>query len=206
MRVALFEILHREDIPVAVAIDEAVSIAGTLLRRRGARLRQRRPLRRSPASHARSGGLRRGRRRPASSRLPTPRPTGSTRSPTELTEPRRPTTRQPSSSPGGGPDRGRRRRRPPPRRPRRRRARRRGPPEPDVGRTTPRTCGELVDAYLGRAFSFSPRAQTAGLDEAMRYSLLAGGKRIRPGPLPRDRPRARARPRERCCRPPPRSS
>ena len=37
----------------------------------------------------------------------------------------------------------------------------------------------LVDDYLG-SVGFSDRATTAGLDEAMRYSLLAGGKRIRP--------------------------
>jgi geranylgeranyl diphosphate synthase type II len=38
---------------------------------------------------------------------------------------------------------------------------------------------ELVEDYL-RDLRFSDRAATAGLDEAMRYSLLAGGKRIRP--------------------------
>jgi len=38
---------------------------------------------------------------------------------------------------------------------------------------------ELVEDYLGR-ISFSERPATAGLDDAMRYSLLAGGKRIRP--------------------------
>jgi geranylgeranyl diphosphate synthase type II len=38
---------------------------------------------------------------------------------------------------------------------------------------------ELVEDYL-RELRFSDRAATAGLDEAMRYSLLAGGKRIRP--------------------------
>ena len=38
---------------------------------------------------------------------------------------------------------------------------------------------ELVEDYLGE-LRFSDRAATAGLDEAMRYSLLAGGKRIRP--------------------------
>jgi geranylgeranyl diphosphate synthase type II len=36
-----------------------------------------------------------------------------------------------------------------------------------------------VDAYLD-TLHFSTEAATAGLDEAMRYSLLAGGKRIRP--------------------------
>ncbi len=38
---------------------------------------------------------------------------------------------------------------------------------------------ELVDRYLTR-LSFSETPATAGLAEAMRYSLLAGGKRIRP--------------------------
>jgi geranylgeranyl diphosphate synthase type II len=38
---------------------------------------------------------------------------------------------------------------------------------------------ELVERYL-EGLTFSARAATAGLDEAMRYSLLAGGKRIRP--------------------------
>ncbi len=36
-----------------------------------------------------------------------------------------------------------------------------------------------VEAYL-EGLRFSTEAPTAGLDEAMRYSLLAGGKRIRP--------------------------
>jgi geranylgeranyl diphosphate synthase type II len=38
---------------------------------------------------------------------------------------------------------------------------------------------EMVDRYLTR-LSFSETPATAGLAEAMRYSLLAGGKRIRP--------------------------
>jgi geranylgeranyl diphosphate synthase type II len=38
---------------------------------------------------------------------------------------------------------------------------------------------ERVEAYL-EALRFSGEAATAGLEEAMRYSLLAGGKRIRP--------------------------
>jgi geranylgeranyl diphosphate synthase, type II len=38
---------------------------------------------------------------------------------------------------------------------------------------------EQVERYL-ESLHFSPEAGTAGLDEAMRYSLLAGGKRIRP--------------------------
>jgi geranylgeranyl diphosphate synthase type II len=36
-----------------------------------------------------------------------------------------------------------------------------------------------VEAYL-EGLTFSEGPVTAGLDEAMRYSLLAGGKRIRP--------------------------
>ena len=38
---------------------------------------------------------------------------------------------------------------------------------------------EQVERYL-EGLTFSARESTAGLDEAMRYSLLAGGKRIRP--------------------------
>ncbi len=38
---------------------------------------------------------------------------------------------------------------------------------------------EQVDRYIERV-RFSDEALTAGLEEAMRYSLLAGGKRIRP--------------------------
>ncbi len=38
---------------------------------------------------------------------------------------------------------------------------------------------ELIERYLG-GLRFASAAETEGLDEAMRYSLLAGGKRIRP--------------------------
>jgi geranylgeranyl diphosphate synthase type II len=38
---------------------------------------------------------------------------------------------------------------------------------------------ELVDEYLA-GLRFSDAAETVALDEAMRYSLLAGGKRVRP--------------------------
>ena len=43
----------------------------------------------------------------------------------------------------------------------------------------PEDLRELVDDYLA-GLRFSPSAATSGLEEAMRYSLLAGGKRIRP--------------------------
>jgi geranylgeranyl diphosphate synthase type II len=43
----------------------------------------------------------------------------------------------------------------------------------------PEDLREEVEAYL-TALHFSSEPATAGLDEAMRYSLLAGGKRIRP--------------------------
>jgi geranylgeranyl diphosphate synthase type II len=43
----------------------------------------------------------------------------------------------------------------------------------------PEDLREMVDRYLLR-LSFSETPATAGLAEAMRYSLLAGGKRIRP--------------------------
>ena len=36
-----------------------------------------------------------------------------------------------------------------------------------------------VEGYL-ESLRFSDEAGTAGLEEAMRYSLLAGGKRVRP--------------------------
>ena len=48
-----------------------------------------------------------------------------------------------------------------------------------VSATYPEHLREEVEAYL-RELRFSQEALTAGLDEAMRYSLLAGGKRIRP--------------------------
>jgi geranylgeranyl diphosphate synthase type II len=43
----------------------------------------------------------------------------------------------------------------------------------------PEDLRELVDAHLD-GLRFSSAAATTGLEEAMRYSLLAGGKRIRP--------------------------
>ena len=43
----------------------------------------------------------------------------------------------------------------------------------------PEDLREMVEAFL-RELRFSPGPATKGLDEAMRYSLLAGGKRIRP--------------------------
>jgi geranylgeranyl diphosphate synthase, type II len=43
----------------------------------------------------------------------------------------------------------------------------------------PEDLREMVDRYL-KEIRFSSVPATAGLDEAMRYSLLAGGKRIRP--------------------------
>jgi geranylgeranyl diphosphate synthase type II len=46
-------------------------------------------------------------------------------------------------------------------------------------RSYPEHLRELVERYL-EAMRFSDEALTAGLEEAMRYSLLAGGKRIRP--------------------------
>ena len=77
--------------------------------------------------------------------------------------------------------------------PRGRRALRRGgrggqPPHPRGGErrvsaarrvSYPEDLRALVDAALER-LRFSARRPTAGLEEAMRYSLLAGGKRVRP--------------------------
>ena len=43
----------------------------------------------------------------------------------------------------------------------------------------PEDLRDLVEASLAE-LRFSPAPRTAGLEEAMRYSLLAGGKRVRP--------------------------
>jgi geranylgeranyl diphosphate synthase type II len=48
-----------------------------------------------------------------------------------------------------------------------------------AARTYPDDLRELVDSYLA-TLQFSAIPETAGIEEAMRYSLLAGGKRIRP--------------------------
>jgi geranylgeranyl diphosphate synthase type II len=48
-----------------------------------------------------------------------------------------------------------------------------------VHATYPEHLRQEVESYLA-AMRFSEEALTAGLEEAMRYSLLAGGKRIRP--------------------------
>ena len=44
---------------------------------------------------------------------------------------------------------------------------------------TPSTCAPQVESYL-ESLRFDAEPASAGLEEAMRYSLLAGGKRIRP--------------------------
>ena len=60
---------------------------------------------------------------------------------------------------------------------------------------TPRTCAPWSTPHSAE-LAFSHASATAGLEEAMRYSLLAGGKRVRPvlalatRPCPRRRPRA----------------
>jgi len=50
---------------------------------------------------------------------------------------------------------------------------------PDGAGSYPDHLRERVEAYLAE-LRFSDEALTAGLEDAMRYSLLAGGKRIRP--------------------------
>jgi geranylgeranyl diphosphate synthase type II len=50
---------------------------------------------------------------------------------------------------------------------------------PAVKSSYPESLREEIERYLER-MHFSREALTAGLEEAMRYSLLAGGKRIRP--------------------------
>ena len=55
-----------------------------------------------------------------------------------------------------------------------------------------------IERYL-EALRFSDEIATAGLEEAMRYSLLAGGKRIRPV-LALATAEAIGRPGSSCCR------
>jgi geranylgeranyl diphosphate synthase type II len=52
-------------------------------------------------------------------------------------------------------------------------------PTPPVATTYPDDLRDLVETYLD-TLRFSAIPDTAGIEEAMRYSLLAGGKRIRP--------------------------
>ncbi len=52
-------------------------------------------------------------------------------------------------------------------------------PAPDIPPAFPEHLRELVDAYLAE-LRFATEPALAGLQVAMRYSLLAGGKRIRP--------------------------
>ena len=47
------------------------------------------------------------------------------------------------------------------------------------GSVYPDDLRDLVEGYLAE-LSYSDRPETTGLEEAMRYSLLAGGKRVRP--------------------------
>jgi len=51
--------------------------------------------------------------------------------------------------------------------------------QPAEASTYPDDLRDIVEAYLG-SLHFSGIPDTAGIEEAMRYSLLAGGKRIRP--------------------------
>jgi len=52
-------------------------------------------------------------------------------------------------------------------------------PQPAATSTYPDDLRDLVEAYID-TLRFSAIPDTAGIEEAMRYSLLAGGKRIRP--------------------------
>jgi geranylgeranyl diphosphate synthase type II len=52
-------------------------------------------------------------------------------------------------------------------------------PQAPAASTYPDDLRDLVEAYLD-TLQFSAIPDTAGIEEAMRYSLLAGGKRIRP--------------------------
>ena len=71
--------------------------------------------------------------------------------------------------------------------------------------TYPDDLRELVENYLA-GLRFSAIPETEGLDEAMRYSLLAGGKRIRPVLALATRALARQPSPSRCCPPRRRSS
>ena len=78
--------------------------------------------------------------------------------------------------------------------------------EPPTAAEYPEDLRELVDS-LARARCASRRSRpTAGLEEAMRYSLLAGGKRIRPVLALATARALGRRARSASCRPPPRSS
>ena len=68
------------------------------------------------------------------------------------------------------------------------------------------TFATLVEAYLDDAALLGRCPRRPGLDEAMRYSLLAGGKRIRPVLALATARSLGARAASRCCRPPRRSS
>ena len=52
-------------------------------------------------------------------------------------------------------------------------------PQPVATTTYPDDLRDLIESYLGTLL-FSAIPDTAGIEDAMRYSLLAGGKRIRP--------------------------
>jgi geranylgeranyl diphosphate synthase, type II len=70
-------------------------------------------------------------------------------------------------------------------------------PRPDTGDAYPDDLRDMVERFVA-GLRFGDGSRTAGLEEAMRYSLLAGGKRIRPARWAATRPR--------CCRRRPRSS
>ena len=89
---------------------------------------------------------------------------------------------------------------------RRRRARREHVTARRTRRRTPTTCAPQVEALPRGAALRRASPPPAGLEEAMRYSLLAGGKRIRPVLALATAARARPRAARRCCRSPPRSS
>ena len=173
MRVALYEMRHRDDIPAEVAIDEAVNLAkeycgadapGFVNGILGAAARELAEARREvgmsddPTAEARAIG----RAARASSPSAAARP-----------EARRRARRRACARGGRARRRGGQRDRA--------RAARGGVPRglarrwPDY----PDDLRRLVEDYLDGCASPSAEA-TAGLDEAMRYSLLAGGKRIRP--------------------------
>ena len=162
MRVALYELRHRDDIPVEVAIDEAVRVREGVLRRRRAGVRQRHPGR----------GRWRGRQSVSDVDVEQASPSGCVRSPSGCATRSCPTPEAEALAREAADllarasaelERTAAR------------AARRQPGDVDY----PDELRALVEDYL-EGLRFSSAAATAGLDEAMRYSLLAGGKRIRP--------------------------
>ena len=187
LRVALFEILHRPDVPDEVAIDEAVETRQALLRRRGPGFRQRHA-RRSAATGSTSGWTRRtaAAERDLASASRRPRAPAARRRPRPRARPARLAGECAELASRGG--RGARPagalRPAGPASPVRRSCCERrlagAPAAPASRRAAIPTICARSSRTTSPSFASRRSRRPAGLDEAMRYSLLAGGKRIRP--------------------------